>query len=132
MPSTPDWTKRAENQYENEQREIRQTGRIGTSISVFAFIGASIVLGVIQLVRWGLEGKSLLPTRLDIYWFAGVAIWIVILPPVFERWDEARKLRAQRLIRLEIKLDALLDRHEHVDSQITDLRHEIWEARSRR
>jgi len=50
------------------------------------------------------------------------------LPPIFERWDERRKLRAQRLIRLEMKIDALLDKHERIDSNFSDLKDEVREA----
>jgi hypothetical protein len=112
MPSTPDWEKEVESKYEREQEEIRHTSRISVFFSVLVLIGASIVFGVVQFVRWGLMGESLLPAKTDVYWFAGMVIWLVILPPVFERWEEARKLSIRRLIRLEMKIDALLERHD--------------------
>ncbi len=131
MPSTPDWEKEVESKYEREREETRYTSRISVFFSIIVLVGASVVFGAVQLVRWGLMGESLLPAKTDIYWFVGMVVWLVILPPVFERWDEARKLRIRRLIRLEMKIDTLLDKHEHVDSQLTDLRHEIWQSRSR-
>ena len=34
-----------------------------------------------------------------------------------ERHDRIREFREQRLIRLEMKIDALLDKHDRIDSQ---------------
>jgi hypothetical protein len=110
MPNTPNWDQQVEIVRKRESEEIRYTSRISIFFSIILLIGASIVFGVIQLVRWGVMGGTLLPAKTDIYWFAGMVIWIVLLPPVFERLAEVRKLRAQRLIRLEMKIDALLDR----------------------
>lgn len=111
MPNTSNWDQQAETVRKRELEEIRYTSRISILLSVIALIGASIVFGLIQLVRWEFQGENLVPAKTDIYWFAGMVLWLVLLPPVIERWGEMRKLRAQRLIPLEMKIDALLDRH---------------------
>jgi hypothetical protein len=128
VSNTSNWDEEAEIIRKRESEEIRYTSRISILFSVILLVGVSVVFGLIQLVRCGLMGESLLPAKTDIYWFAGTIIWIVLLPPVFERWAEMRKLRAQRLIRLEMKIDVLLDKHERIDSNFSELKDEVREA----
>jgi hypothetical protein len=112
MSDAVDWDKEAEAKYESEREEIRYTSRISIMFSVLLLVGLSVLAGLVQLVRWGVMGESLIPPKADIYWFVGTIIWITLLPPVFEWLAEMRKLRVLRLTRLEMKIDALLDRQK--------------------
>jgi hypothetical protein len=131
MPSKPDWKKEAEKKYKSEQEDLNRDVKSGFTLHLFLLAVIAVVFGAVYVVKWLIVGGDFLPSNRDAIWAIAVVGGGIPFTYVMERLDRKREVREQRLIRLEMKIDTLLGKHEHVDSQLTDLRHEIWQSRSR-
>jgi hypothetical protein len=128
MPSTPDWKKEAEEKYNRERADIRHESKVGFALQFLMLFVVAIVLVLAHLAEWIFSGGNLIPSGRDAAWAAGSIAFVLAGIYLSERFEEAKSIREQRLIRLEMKIDALLDKHERIDSNFSDLKDEVREA----
>jgi hypothetical protein len=112
MPSTPDWEKEAEEKYNRERENIRHESKVGFALQFLMLFVVVIILVVIHLAEWMFSGGSLIPNGRDAAWAAGSIAFVLAGAYLSERYEEAKSIREQRLIRLEMKIDVLLDRQK--------------------
>ncbi len=131
MPSTPDWKKRAENQYNNERENLNDEikSRFYLYLLIFGVFG--VIFGAFYVVRWMIVGGDFLPSHHESLWTIIVIAGYVPFTYVMERFDRKREIREQRLIRIEMKIDALLDKQDDVESQLRNIKGAVRDTYSR-
>lgn len=112
MPSTPDWKKEAEEQYKDEREDINAEVKSGFYFYLFFYLCFGAVAGIIYVINWLVVGGAFLPSDHESVWVIAIALGGIPFTYLMERHDRIRELREQRLIRLEMKIDALFDRHK--------------------
>lgn len=111
MADTPDWKKEAEEKYKDEREDMNAEVKSGFYFHLFLYLLIGVVFGIIYVVNWMIVGGNFLPNR-EAAWLIAAFIGGVPFTYLMERHDRIREVREQRLIRLEMKIDALLDRHK--------------------
>jgi hypothetical protein len=125
MPSTPDWEKEAEKKYDREREDIRHESKARFAFYILLVGVVVFIFGVGHLVEWMFDGGNLIPSGSEVTWALGGLAITLAGGYLGERYEEAKSIREQRLIRLEMKIDTLLDRQDRVDSKLADLRDEV-------
>lgn len=128
MPDTPDWKKKAEDEHEREREDIEAGGKSEFALHILLLIVVVVVFGAMHIGRWMFMGGSLIPSISDIALVSMMLVSILVGGYFFGRRDKATSIREERLIRLEMKIDALLDKHERIESNFSDLKDEVREA----
>jgi hypothetical protein len=112
MQDSSDWKKRAEAEHKRERKDIEQEGKSGLALYVVFGVLWAVVFGVVHIAEWMFRGGKLLPSSfgvgMAVLWFVGALAFGYIS----ERHEKATSIREERLIRLEMKLDTLLNRHD--------------------
>jgi hypothetical protein len=112
MQDTPDWKERAEAEYKKEREGIRADVKVGFYLLLFVYIFLGVVFGAIYVVKWMIVGGDFLPSNHDAVWIIAIVVGGIPFSYVLEWQDRKREVREQRLIRLEMKIDVLLDRQK--------------------
>lgn len=103
-----DWEKVAEERFKSETAEARATASSHFAFSLVLGILIVAVIVVVDAARWFFFDR--VPVKDD----AWVLILLVVFP-TFEKFyspiEAGRTMQAKRAIRIEAKLDYLLDRH---------------------
>jgi hypothetical protein len=131
MPGTPDWKTEAEAKHEREQEEIRAKVKSGFYLQSFLLVFAGLVIGAVYVVKCLVAGESVVPSSRDAVWLAIVIVGMFPCNYLLERHDRIREVREQRLIRLEMKMNALMDSQSRIASKIEHLSDEVRETYSR-
>ena len=105
-----EWHKAADEQFASEVKAAREEGRSSVAVEVGFGIFFSIILGIMWGIRWIFFASP--PSRGDLWWLLFAAVGIPIGERIVGPLMQARKIRAKRAIRIEMKLDALLKEQE--------------------
>jgi hypothetical protein len=84
----------------------------GFYFHLFLYLFLGVVAGVIYVIHWMVVGGTFLPSDHNTVWVIAIAVGFLPFTYLMERRDRIREIREQRLIRLEMKIDALLDRNQ--------------------
>jgi hypothetical protein len=131
MPSTPDWEKEAEKKYDREQEDIRHESKAGFAFQILLVVVMAFLFVIGHLVEWMFDGGNLIPSGSEVAWALGGLAITLAGGYISERYEEAKSMREQRLIRLEMKIDTLLDKQDDVDSQLKNIKGAVRDAYSR-
>jgi amino acid permease len=116
MSKASEWKRQAEAEDWKAQRNYEDDVRFIFHINVFYLIILIILCVVIYIGKWLIMGGDFLP---DNWWTAtweAVAILSVVpFMYVTDRWEKAKEFREQRIIRLETKIEELLDEQERLE-----------------
>lgn len=112
MPSTPDWKKEAEEEDEKEQKKVNAQAKSRFYLLSFLLVFVGVIMATFHVVWWLVVGGNFLPPKGEAVWVVAGMVGAYPLTYFIERYDRIREIREQRLIRLEMKLDALLDRQK--------------------
>jgi hypothetical protein len=112
MADTPDWEKEAEAKYKDEREDMNADVKSGVYFHLFLYLSLAVVAGIIYVIYWMVVGGTFLPSDHNAGWVIAIAVGGIPFTYLMERRDRIREVREQRLIRLEMKIDALLDRHK--------------------
>jgi hypothetical protein len=100
-------------EYENAKTPVWPGGAIVLAILV-------VVYGVIQIVKWLIGSGNLLPTHSDIVDIVGFLIFFFVGGHFWDIHQQINRNRNLRLIRVEMKLDALLERQKDIYKTVSD------------
>jgi hypothetical protein len=114
MPNTPDWKEKAEIQYKSEREDVRDARKSGFFRYIILLVVVGIVFGVIHLAEWMFDGGSLIPSGRDVAWASGGIVFTLAGGYLSERYEEEKSIREQRLVRIELKIDAVLLRYDEM------------------
>jgi hypothetical protein len=98
--------KEAEEKYQRE----RHAGKAEIAFYILLLIVLAVVLGAIHVAEWMFNGGNLIPSGREAIWALGAIAIPLAGAYLGGRYEEAKSIRDQRLIRLEMKIDELLDR----------------------
>jgi hypothetical protein len=112
MKDTTDCKKEAEEQYKAEREDMNAEVKSGFYFHLLLYLLLGVVAGVIYVINWMVVGGTFLPSNHDVVWVIAIAVGGIPFTYLMERHDRIREVHEQRLIRLEMKIDALLDRHK--------------------
>lgn len=120
MLNDREFSRAAEEQLRKEQKEAREENKG----SFWPIMGGVAIVGIIYLVshaaQWLLGYATLLPNRTDVLDMAGGLTLIIIVGGFFDAYQRAMRVRDKRLIRVEMKLDALLERQGEIYKAVSD------------
>ncbi|MBS1798448.1 MAG: hypothetical protein JSS95_01345 [Acidobacteria bacterium] len=125
MADTPDWKKKAKAEYENEEERIRTDVKAGFYLHLFIFVFLGVVFGAIYVIRWMIVRDNFLPSSHDAAWMIAIAIGAVPFIYFTDRHDRIREVREQRLIRLEMKIDAMLAEQDALLARYEELLRDV-------
>jgi hypothetical protein len=116
MPKTSEWKEKAEAEYKREKEDVEADGKAIFALYVFYLIILVILFGTIYFVKWMIVGGNFLPhSWSDAAWGIVAVFGFLPISYLVERRDKAKEIREQRLIRLEMKIDTVLDGQKRIE-----------------
>ncbi len=130
MSDTVDWKKKAEAEYQNEKESIRDEVRTGLYLHLIIYTVLGVVFGLVYVIRWMIVGDSFLPSNHDAIWAIGVFVGGIPCVYLMDRNDRISEIREQRLVRLELKIDALMNQQDASSARYEELQRDVQRTMS--
>jgi hypothetical protein len=116
--ASEDWREAAEKRLKQEWGDIREVGAEKLRAQIIGAYALLVVALIARMVKGVIYGGGLLPSR-AILLAAIVGIPAILnLSSLVQRWEEAHRIQAERMIRLEMTLDSLMKKHAVSDEGV--------------